>query len=171
MESVLKAPQNITLILDGLDECGKKERKQIISWIARTRFNVSNDFRTLRILVFSQDVEDIRSRLEVAEDLCLSLDELPAHRDELAWYVNRKVGKLDKKFGFSIELGAKIIDTIVESTNGTLLHITPCGLTTKTDWWSDRQFSLCKTALSLSEATRLDQRASDGATLHSARLR
>ena len=126
MDSVVGNALATTLILDGLDECTRKERKPILAWIANIIRSSMNEpgRHSLRILVSSQDVEDIQAKL--SGDLYLSLEDMAVHRSEINRYTDRKLDKLQQKFRLSQEVVESIEGLTLDSAEGKLLSRCPC---------------------------------------------
>jgi hypothetical protein len=119
---ILTAPSKVIMILDGLDECTLKERKQILAWLIQVLAQ-SNNSRpgSFRILLSSQDEVDIRKKLPILATgirYLLPLDEVDEHRDDIFLYVQRKTYKLRQKFEFSDYPESTLTHIIMRHANG-----------------------------------------------------
>ena len=94
------------IIIDGLDECEKAERKSVLSFFTKV-VERCDDYEPgkLRILFVSQNWNDIKTALPVASVVSSS----PADdRDDIKSYVNAWTEKIRNKFELS-EIQAKAI--------------------------------------------------------------
>jgi hypothetical protein len=98
IESALDGPDTIWIVLDGLDECERKEKKKILMWITSLVKSEQQPGR-IRVLIISQDEGDIRKQL--AKRPFISLNEAPQHKQAIHTYATRKAFKIRKKFGLS----------------------------------------------------------------------
>jgi hypothetical protein len=97
-ESALDGLDTIWILLDGLDECEKKEKKKILMWIIPLVKSEQHPGR-IRVLIISQDEGDIRKQL--AKRPFISLNEAPQHKQAIHTYATRKAIKIREKFGLS----------------------------------------------------------------------
>jgi hypothetical protein len=98
VESALDGPDTIWIVLDGLDECERKEKKKILMWITSLVKSEQQPGR-IRVLIISQDEGDIRKQL--AKRPFISLNEAPQHKQAIHTYATRKAIKIREKFGLS----------------------------------------------------------------------
>lgn len=85
------------IILDGLDECPKEDRKMIISFL--TALIAKIDAKTpskVRLLVISQPESDIRNLLERAQEFEVKPDD---NAEDIAIFVHSWMTKLHERFG------------------------------------------------------------------------
>jgi hypothetical protein len=116
LENVLGAIEQLWMVLDGLDECERKERKKILSWISK----ITSERSPARVQVFitSQDKVDIRHALSpLARSPSISLQE-PGHQDDIRNYVSRKAGKRKQQFNLPTEIEQDIIYKVSRQANG-----------------------------------------------------
>jgi hypothetical protein len=85
-------------VLDGLDECERKEKKKILMWITSLVKSEEQPGR-IRVLIISQDEGDIRKQF--AKQPLVSLNEAPQHKQAIRTYATRKAIKIREKFGLS----------------------------------------------------------------------
>jgi hypothetical protein len=110
----------IWIVLDGLDECEKKEKKKILTWIT-TLVKSEDQPGRLRVLVVSQDEGDIRRQL--SKRPFISLHETPQHKQAIRTYATRKASKIAEKFDLheGQALGpseSEIINLVTERAQG-----------------------------------------------------
>jgi hypothetical protein len=113
-ETVLEHHSTSWIILDGIDECSRKERKRIITWALQ--LSKSPSLTNIRVLFISQDEGDLRSLLVGVPSI--SLMEQLGHLNEIRVFASRKVRRLREKYGFSEELETEIIDKVVQNADG-----------------------------------------------------
>jgi len=94
VELALESIETFWLILDGLDECSRKERKKILSWVTRVSESAQRN-NPFRVLCFSQNKADI---LDVLFKPSLCLGEMYFHQEDVRAYAYRKIEKLEQKF-------------------------------------------------------------------------
>lgn len=87
-EAALDSDQSTWIILGGLDECNRKERKRIITWITM----VAERRGHCHALFISQDEVDIRKLLSHVPSL--EINESLQHQEEIRAYTFRKLIKL-----------------------------------------------------------------------------
>jgi hypothetical protein len=120
IECALEGPRPIWIVLDGLDECEKKEKKKILTWIT-TLLKSEDQPGRLRVLLVSQDEGDIRRHL--MKRPFISLHDSPQHKQAIRMYATRKASKIAKKFDLSRGMASKpsesdIIRLVTERAQG-----------------------------------------------------
>ena len=118
LETAFGAIEQLWMVLDGLDECEKKERKKILSWISK----ITSEGSPVRVQVFvtSQDKMDIQQAIS-SFPRCptISLQE-PGHQDDIRTYVSRKAAKRKQQFDLPIEIEQDIVHKVTRHANGML---------------------------------------------------
>ncbi|KAI9869334.1 MAG: hypothetical protein M1813_000123 [Trichoglossum hirsutum] len=116
---VLAAIDKVVIILDGLDECEKEERKTTLSWLQTTIAKViDTNPGSLRVLIFSTDEPDIRRSLSNATIKRLeTLD----NRSDILSYIEIWSCKIAEKFKISQVRKEEIVSQISERTRGMFL--------------------------------------------------
>lgn len=118
--------QPLFLVVDGLDECETKERKKIFNWIL-SLIGPNNGCNYNRLLIVSRDEGDFGKRL--SKTPCIILQDTTAHSHEIRIYTNRKMTKIQKKFGISPQETAEIGNRVTLGAKGklhsTVLSATP----------------------------------------------
>jgi hypothetical protein len=117
VEYALEGTQPIWIILDGLDECDKKEKKRILTWIAAIVKSEDPPGR-LQVLIVSQDEGDIRKSL--TKRAFISLHDAPQHQEAIRTYATRKSIKLRQKFELSRSTERDIISIVTTRSKGEL---------------------------------------------------
>jgi hypothetical protein len=123
-EYALEGTQPIWIILDGLDECDKKEKKKILTWITAIVKSEDPPGR-LRVLIVSQDEGDIRKSLTKRPSI--SLHDAPQHHEAIRAYATRKSIKLRQKFELSGSTERDIINIVTARSNGELASLLNIG--------------------------------------------
>lgn len=118
---VLAAIDKVVIILDGLDECEKEERKTTLSWLQTTIAKViDTNPGSLRVLIFSTDEPDIRRSLSNATIKRLeTLD----NRSDILSYIEIWSCKIAEKFELSQVRKEEIVSQISERTRGFKSHL------------------------------------------------
>lgn len=118
IETILEPIGQVWMILDGLDECEKKERKKILSWISKIISGQSSAH--VQVLVTSQDKSDIRHTLTTISNCpTISLRD-PGHEGDIRSYVSRKVAKRKQQFDLTSEVEQDIVHKVTRHANGKL---------------------------------------------------
>lgn len=117
---VLGRLQKLWLVLDGLDECEKKERKKVLSWVSK----ITSDQSPTRVQVFitSQDKSDLRhANSPLSGSPSISLHEA-GHQDDIRAYVSRKAAKRRQQFDLPTEIEQDIVYKVTRNANGMSYH-------------------------------------------------
>ena len=116
VECSLEGTRPVWIIVDGLDECEKKEKKNILTWIMAT-VNADNHTGRIRLLVISQDEGYIRKFL--AKRPVISLSGVPQHEEAIRAYASRKSARLREKFELSPPTERHITAMVTARSKGT----------------------------------------------------
>lgn len=119
VKSALESIGTFWLILDGLDECSREERKRILFWITRASEpeHPNNHFR---VLFFSQDEADILNVLSTVPSQ--SLDEIGFHLEDVHAYAHRKIEKLLRKYELHLSFKDEIKFKAIVSKDGNIMQ-------------------------------------------------
>ena len=100
LEAHCEYDTNQFVIIDGLDECGPGERKTIVEfWRAMVEETATYKPGKLRVLLVSQDVDDIRNTIQ-ASMVATPLDLLPTDTNQdIRRYLETKAPDIQAKFG------------------------------------------------------------------------
>jgi hypothetical protein len=125
VECALEGTNPIWIVLDGLDECDRREKKKILSWFT-TLVKSENLPGRIRVLVASQDEGDIRKQL--IKRPCISLNESSQHKQAISIYATKKARKIIKKFELSEAPVAgpsvtEIVNLVTERAQGEQAYI------------------------------------------------
>ena len=117
LDTVLSQAERLWLVIDGLDECEKKERKKIISWISKIISD--HPLHHIKVFMASQDTPDIRRAVsQLLRPFTISMHE-PGHQDDIRTYASRKAAKRKKQFRLSTETEQDIVHRVTRQANGT----------------------------------------------------
>ena len=121
LETALKSLEKVYVVIDGLDECGRKEKKKTILWFRAMIDNLAGtDPDNLRCLFFSQDDGEI-GKLLAATALVIKITAQDTRAD-IEKYILIQSKKIQVKFQ-SLEgndaLQEQILSIVSERTNGT----------------------------------------------------
>jgi Cdc6-like AAA superfamily ATPase len=124
VETTLEGVKKIWMIIDGLDECEKKERKKILAWVTTIlKMEADGNSTRLRIFLVSQDEGDIRRNLPKSAS-SISLNDMPQHQEEIRSYTSRKLAKLKIKFDLPTAVEKDAVDAVTERAQGKYqLHV------------------------------------------------
>ncbi|RDW57006.1 hypothetical protein BP6252_13924 [Coleophoma cylindrospora] len=117
------------IIVDGLDECPREDRRVLLSFLAQIVDEIEDDRPgALRVLIVSQAEADINERLSiesrtrpnfVVEQIAM----WPEHnKDEIAGFVNMWAGRIERRFGLSVMETECIARLISSRTDGMFLY-------------------------------------------------
>lgn len=110
----------VFLILDGIDECGKKDRKAILKFfIPRIEKYDIDEPGKIRAALVSQELADVRTALHRAEVIQLTQERT---RRDIHKYADQKISKLQAKFPQLTETDKRFIsERAVEGAEGMFL--------------------------------------------------
>jgi hypothetical protein len=113
IETAFSTRKQLWMVLDGLDECERKERKHILSWVSK----LTSDHSTVNAQVFvtSQEELDIQNLLPRSPSITLHE---PGHQDEIRNYVSRKAAKRSQQFNLSPDIEQEIVHKVTRQANG-----------------------------------------------------
>lgn len=123
VETSLSTFGGLWVMLDGLDECEKKERKKILSWISKASSEQSSG--RVQVFITSQDKPDIRHALStISRSASISLLE-PGHQEDIRTYVSRKAAKRKQQFDMPVDVEQDIIHKVTRHSNGKSCYQSP----------------------------------------------
>ena len=113
LDTALRSLTKIYVIIDGLDECQRNERKSILSFFTSIIENTQPG--SMRGMFVSQDEDDIRQLLQRASLVRLTEDH---NRQDIqtfaAWWADR----IQQKFDLSQEHGWYIVNVVCDGAEG-----------------------------------------------------
>jgi hypothetical protein len=115
LENIVARVRELWVVLDGLDECEKKERKKILSWGSKICLEQAAG---VKILLTSQDKADIRVALSSVPKSSSIYLHAPGHQEDIRAYVTRKAAKRKKQFDLPIEIEQDIVYKVDRHANG-----------------------------------------------------
>jgi len=116
LDTALKSCNKVYIVLDGLDECERKQRKEISETFIRIVESLppeSSD--TIRCLFISQDDDAARKDFATLPSLRIIADD---NKADITAYVRRWCGELQVKFHLSIERTEGLAERITEESEG-----------------------------------------------------
>jgi hypothetical protein len=114
VETILRNIGPTFIIIDGLDEFDRRQRKRLLAWITSIVL-VEGNTETLRILALSQDEGDIKKRFSTVPAISLLTQQ---HNDDIEEYSRQKSSTIQQKFSLSLVTKNQIIDSITERAKG-----------------------------------------------------
>lgn len=105
------------IVLDGLNECDKQQKKKIVSWldkIVKGNTDASTKHSRVRVLIVSQDEHGIAGK-SVPH---VTLNDSPGHSEAIRTYAQRKWGKLKELFKLAEEEGDRIVEAVTRRADG-----------------------------------------------------
>jgi hypothetical protein len=108
------------IIIDGLDECDAKERTLLLSYLTEIANNCdAQDPGKLRLLIVSQDFNDIKDALTPSESgvMTLRLTE-EDNKHEIESFVTSQIAQMPPKFGLTEAERKYIWDLVCVRANG-----------------------------------------------------
>jgi hypothetical protein len=113
----LEGPNPIWIVIDGLDECDKREKKKILSWF-KDILEAEECPGRIRLLVVSQDDGDIRKFL--AKRPTMLLNGASQHQEAIEVYTRRKSSKIKAKLELPASIEKDIIELVTDRSKGKL---------------------------------------------------
>jgi hypothetical protein len=113
----LEGSDPVWIVIDGLDECEKKEKKKILSWLMDI-LEAEECPGRIRLLVVSQDDGDIRKFL--AKRPTMSLNNASQHQEAIRAYASRKSNKIKAKLELPTSIERNIIELVTDRSKGWL---------------------------------------------------
>jgi hypothetical protein len=113
-KSVSQHLHEVTLIIDGLDECGSSihlDRGELVRTLADLRYNTTG---SMRLAIFSRDEGDIRAELTKFSSVSVA-----AQSSDIQRFVQAKAGSLRIK---DKDLQAEIIKALIHGAKGMLVR-------------------------------------------------
>ncbi|KAF2661287.1 hypothetical protein K491DRAFT_748233 [Lophiostoma macrostomum CBS 122681] len=116
LETALKNSPKLYLIIDGLDECDREERKTVVSELERVCESLpTDDADTLRCLFISQDDNPARKDFAKMSSLKVTGREL---EKDIRMYANARSLEIASKFDLGQEKQKDVEDTIAQKAEG-----------------------------------------------------
>jgi hypothetical protein len=116
LKTTLKSLEKAYVILDGLDECDKEERKKILSWFTSNITAVDGDNPgTLRGLFISQDEGDIRKLLSNASEIRLTAED---NQKDINSFASEWSSRICTKFDLPDNRATEIAHTVSDRAKG-----------------------------------------------------
>jgi hypothetical protein len=111
------------IIVDGLDECGKGERKLVLSFFnsVMERYDIKEPGK-IRVLFVSQDEEDIKDALQTAAVIALSPTD---NEKDIRSFVRRSTTKIQQKHGLDNRQAQFIVESSCSRAKGTCCQTLP----------------------------------------------
>lgn len=120
LETSIKNCDKLYVVIDGLDECEKEERRQIVAFFEDICASLPQDEAdSLRCLFLSQD--DNMARKDFAKIPSLKITEAHTKKDIQAYSLARSK-EIQAKFGLAPDRQHVIYQTIVDKAEGCLLY-------------------------------------------------
>ena len=113
LDTALKSLTKVYIIIDGLDECQRNERKSILSFFTSIIESTQPGF--LRGLFVSQDEDDIRQSLQRASLVRLTEDD---NRQDIQIFAGWWAERIRQKFDLSQEHGWYIRNVVCDGAEG-----------------------------------------------------
>ena len=121
LETALKSLEKVYVVIDGLDECGRKEKKKTILWFRAMIDNLAGtDPDNLRCLFFSQDDGEI-GKLLAATALVIKITAQDTRADVEKYILiqSQKIQVMFQSLESSDTLQEQIFSIVSERTKGT----------------------------------------------------
>lgn len=116
LETALKSTDNVFLVIDGLDECEKKDKSAIITWFkAIINTSAESDSGRIRALFISQDDGEIRRLLPSVPKLQIKSED---NREDIRSYTDREAIRLQTKFDLSATKIDQVSSKVCERAEG-----------------------------------------------------
>ncbi len=116
LRTILGSTDKTFIVIDGVDECDKGERKKILSWLKSIIVDINKENPgALRGLVISQDEGDIRKILSAAWTISLQPQD---NWTDIQWYASYWSSKIQAKFDLPTAGGKEITSKISQRANG-----------------------------------------------------
>jgi hypothetical protein len=116
LETALKSASKTYVIIDGLDECHRDERKSISSWFRQVVEDLPlTDVDQIRCLFISQDDGYARKDFSVLPSLKItSADTVP----DIEAYTSKRASEVQQKFALSDSRRSEIIRKVTDGSQG-----------------------------------------------------
>jgi len=116
LDTALKSLAKVYIIIDGLDECDRDERKTIISWFLSIIDTLSeSNVDALRCIFISQDDTDIGRLLSNVPAIQITAENMSPDIQSYAAIWSKRI---QEKFELSDEMRKSIIFTVTERAKG-----------------------------------------------------
>lgn len=119
LEVMMRNSGQVCIILDGLDECSKIERKKILQWIRLMSGHPQNrdsSDSTICILVSQRDAITSKTLRDIPSLEITSKDT----RDDIYTYIRSRGSEVQKKFQLSDESTKAMVELVMEKAGGRL---------------------------------------------------
>jgi hypothetical protein len=125
LATAIKSVQKVYVIIDGLDECDRKDKKSIVSWFRSMIDACSEEYpNSLRCLFLSQDDGDTGKLLSRAATITLTKTNT---KQDIQDFTTTYAKRLQSKFDFAEDVLDKIIITVTERASGKFSHFPTVG--------------------------------------------
>lgn len=116
LETALKSCDTVYVILDGVDECEREQRKEISTVFKRIVDSSSvEEFDRVRCVFISQDDHTARRDYATLPSLKISVED---NREDITAYVQPRCNELERKFSLGNERTNELIRRITEESEG-----------------------------------------------------
>jgi len=119
VEYSMEGSQPLWIIIDGLDECDRKEKK-IMTWVM-AMVNAETNTGRIRLFVISQDDGDMRKVL--TKNHVISLSNTAQHEEAIRMFAAKKSVKLKEKFDLTSDAERNITEIITVRSKGELFIV------------------------------------------------
>jgi len=121
LETGIRNCKSVYIILDGLDECSRDERKSITSWFRKLIEELPpTNAEAIRCLFVSQD--DGIARKDFADLSAITISSQD-NRTDIEEYSSVWARKIREKFSISDQMTTNIVTTILDTTGGIAIHL------------------------------------------------
>lgn len=116
LETALKSMDNVFLVIDGLDECERKEKVAIISWF-KTIIDTSaaSSSGRIRALFISQDDGEIRRLLPSVPELQIKSED---NTEDIRSYTKHEASGIQAKFDLPTTMMDEISSKVCDRAEG-----------------------------------------------------
>jgi hypothetical protein len=116
LETALKSPDKVFIIIDGIDECSRLEKRAIVSWFkALVEATTETDPGRIRCLFISQDEGEIRKLLKSVSEIQIRLED---NKDDIRHYIDHKAVEIKEKFGLTFTATEDICNMVCNRAGG-----------------------------------------------------
>lgn len=116
LQMALQTVDKSYILIDGLDECDKKERTLVISCLKKILEIMDHtEPGKCRLLIASQEENDIRLGLSKAAGLKITRENV---QEDISRFIKDRANKLQEKFELTSEVHESITKTTAESSQG-----------------------------------------------------
>lgn len=118
LHDMMRVTENAVIVIDGLDECERDERNDILTSLVDLVHQCDYDRPgKLRLCIVSRNEKDIRDHLRTARHFALSSGD---NRDDIKMYVDHWAAKITQLFKLGPSDQSYIVRNVMERTQGKL---------------------------------------------------